>query len=831
MRWAVAGAAFIVALLVATLRLGLDVADRRIGVSYDPTEPVIRIGHVEPGSPAERAGVVRDDVLLAIDGQPLRESADFDRLALGFERGRPIVLEIARDQRRLELRAVPGMEFGWGDFGLGALACLLYLALGLLAALQRADDLRATLLAAFCFAVAFELSLPINQLGIDTAVGLLSQLAFMLITGVQFGLDLHLATVLPTTPAWLERRRWVVPGYYAAGAGIALLAAASLAAMALGAEAMEPLANATSTLLFEWLLPIWAIVVASIIGRRALYHPDPRGRLQAGLVLLGVLPWVGVVLFDAVQTALDPESIGLPQAVWNYALLAYPVAVFVAIFLYRLFDLELVVRKSLLYGGLTTVLVLGFYALVGGIGALFAKQFGDEGVPLWVLSTAGLSMGLLFNPLRSRLKRQIDRRLFPERMALRSRLVALAAELPAQGKLPRMGEHLAHELARIFGVAPVTVWIATPPQGQLVQLAASDLVETDLEQTALLGGDDPGVQLLAVAGRPLATAQLAAASPAMAHRLRGARAELVVPLLTQNRLVGLLTVGQKRDEQRWVAEELELLMLVGHHASTVFENARLFDSATYRRADGPLPARGAARDPRPRMEPLAALRAAARGRARRPRPFQGDQRPHGHLTGDLVLQRVAAELRNLLRETDFIGRYGGEEFLYVLPETTLEGGASSPRRCGSASRGWRSRPRPARRDRDGVDRRRGARRRTRRRPRQGSGPARGRRRGALRRQARRPQPGRGRRPSAPEARSPSEDQPDRDVALRQVVVVVVADVVEAGAAELVGCRDRSRTRALQAQAEPGREEQLDAAAERTEKRSSLPAPGSSDRCA
>jgi diguanylate cyclase (GGDEF)-like protein len=46
----------------------------------------------------------------------------------------------------------------------------------------------------------------------------------------------------------------------------------------------------------------------------------------------------------------------------------------------------------------------------------------------------------------------------------------------------------------------------------------------------------------------------------------------------------------------------------------------------------------------------------------------------GHLGGDAVLKRVAAELRLLVRETDFLGRFGGEEFLIVLPETTLEGG-------------------------------------------------------------------------------------------------------------------------------------------------------------
>jgi len=672
-RWATIAALIIAAILVVQLRAGLDFADRRIGVSYNPLEDRIRISEVSPDSPADRAGVAVGDVLLAINGQPLRETGDFDRLASSFERGRPVVFEIAREERRLQLEVVPGADFEWGGFASGAIACLLYLAVGWLAALQRGDDLRASLLSWFCFAVAFELALPTGYLGLDAPGGLATQLAFVLITGVQFGLDLHLATVLPTTPAWLERRPWVITLYYSSGLALATFAAATTVAFAFGAQWIEPLNELSNELVFNWLLPFWAVTVASIIGRRAFRHPDPRGRLQAGLVLLGVLPWVGVVLFDSVRTLIDENWSGLSQTVWNYALLAYPLAIFVAIFLYRLFDLEFVVRKSLLYGGLTTLLVLGFYAIVGGIGAVFARQFGEQGVPIWVLSSAGLTMGLLFNPLRSRLQREIDRRLFPERLALRTRLVGLAAELPAQGKLPRMGEHLAHELAHIFAVSPVTVWITAQPQGQLVQLASSEAVEVDLEQTALIGGDDPAVHLLSRSPRPLPIAQLTTASPVLGQRLRFTGAELVAPLFTQDRLVGLLTVGRKRDEQRWVAEELELLALVGHHVATVFENARLFDSATYEGLTGLY-----------RREALLEILDREWSRSQRyERPlavaladldhFKEVNDRYGHLTGDLVLQRVAGELRNQLRETDFIGRYGGEEFLMVLPETSLEG--------------------------------------------------------------------------------------------------------------------------------------------------------------
>lgn len=54
----------------------------------------------------------------------------------------------------------------------------------------------------------------------------------------------------------------------------------------------------------------------------------------------------------------------------------------------------------------------------------------------------------------------------------------------------------------------------------------------------------------------------------------------------------------------------------------------------------------------------------------------------GHPTGDRVLQEAAKTLKEVLRESDAVGRYGGEEFLLVLPETSLPGALALLERCG-----------------------------------------------------------------------------------------------------------------------------------------------------
>ena len=60
---------------------------------------------------------------------------------------------------------------------------------------------------------------------------------------------------------------------------------------------------------------------------------------------------------------------------------------------------------------------------------------------------------------------------------------------------------------------------------------------------------------------------------------------------------------------------------------------------------------------------------------------------HGHEVGDRVLERVAVLLRNHGREQDFVGRWGGEEFLAVLPETDPQQAAQAAERIRLAVQG------------------------------------------------------------------------------------------------------------------------------------------------
>ncbi len=117
--------------------------------------------------------------------------------------------------------------------------------------------------------------------------------------------------------------------------------------------------------------------------------------------------------------------------------------------------------------------------------------------------------------------------------------------------------------------------------------------------------------------------------------------------------MGVVLLGGKRGGVRFSSEELELLTLLAQHVATVFENARLFDSATFEgltglyRREAVLEILDREWSRAARYERPLAIAVADLDR------FKEINDRHGHLAGDLVLQRVAAELKSQLRETDF----------------------------------------------------------------------------------------------------------------------------------------------------------------------------------
>ncbi|HVT61134.1 MAG TPA: diguanylate cyclase [Thermoanaerobaculia bacterium] len=653
-------------------------AGRKLGFqqSDQPSPGGIRVRVVVPGLPAQAAGLRAGDLIESVDGMAVESDLSYQRAAAHYERGRAVRLHVLRGNGTVDLRVFPGAPFPYADFLVSLVTALAFLGAALLALSQSLRDLRTRLLFGFTVAVAVELALPSGAIG-SAWVRAVSLCSWYLLSGLQMGLELHLASLIPERHPWLRGRRWVVPLYYLVGLGLGVASCATYVSdEVLGHPFFPWTLDQSDALLKDFSLPLWGAAVSLLLFRQALRHPEPRGRQQAGLVLAAVLPWF------AVETAISASGrLGTSAPEWlertqSPVLLLFPVAIFAAVYLYNLFDIELVVRRSLIYTTLSGALVVTFYAALAGAGWFFPSLIhGTDSV--WAVASAMLLLGLLFAPLRRFVHRLIDRGFFPERHEMRARLIALAGELPALGKLPRMGQHLVTRLAEIFMSRSAILLIASPETGLLNVLATTGGEWQEAEKSLLVPLEDPGIEALRRSSRPLSAAFLAHRSPLFAHRLPGLDATgLAVPLLNHDRLIGVLVVSGKSGGQGYPSEEQDLLNLLAHHVATVFENARLFESATYESLTGLLR----------REAILEQLDRELERALRYGRPltlamadldyFKDVNDSYGHLAGDTLLKAISQAASQGIRSTDWIGRYGGEEFLLVLPETDMAGAAS-----------------------------------------------------------------------------------------------------------------------------------------------------------
>ena len=95
------------------------------------------------------------------------------------------------------------------------------------------------------------------------------------------------------------------------------------------------------------------------------------------------------------------------------ALLTVPFFTYIAILKHRLYDIDIIINRTLVYGALTVV-IAGTFEAVDAVVHYFLLTFTHQEESIWSVIVAALAIAALFDPIKHRIKRFVDRRIFSE---------------------------------------------------------------------------------------------------------------------------------------------------------------------------------------------------------------------------------------------------------------------------------------------------------------------------------------------------------------------------------------------------------------------------------
>jgi hypothetical protein len=271
----------------------------------------------------------------------------------------------------------------------------------------------------------------------------------------------------------LPSRRWRVVGW---------LAAAALATLAFGSaftpgplsdypEVDNPLglAQLEGSLLEDggvgWVLLSASVVISavSIAVRYRRATGEERQQIK-WLVFAGVIIAVGWTASSVAQDAISGTggALGVVSLLLGVtSLLGIPVAVGIAILRYHLYDVDLVINRTLVYATLTAMLVLVYLGGVVLLQYVFRTLTGQESQLAVVAST--LAIAALFGPLRRRVQEFIDRRFYRRKYDAAKTLAEFSSKLRDETDLDALSDDLTAAVRETVQPAHVSLWLRSAP--------------------------------------------------------------------------------------------------------------------------------------------------------------------------------------------------------------------------------------------------------------------------------------------------------------------------------------------------------------------------------
>ena len=318
----------------------------------------------------------------------------------------------------------------------------------------------------------------------------------------------------------------------------------------------------------------------------------PGRRQQTKLVVSAEVTIVAVIVFlfvlnPGLGTGFENLTLVTPrvEAIYNLilllilaiAVLLLPVSIGVSVLRYRLWDVDILINKTLVYGTLTGILAVGYGLIVATIGAFVTRSY-------FTVAIATLLVSFAFQPLRRRIQDLIDRQFYRSRYDAAKTIDEFTLRLRQEVDLETLSQELIGVVGQTLSPTGVSVWVPRNPEGVLradaeamrrivfhVEGGLESVRGKDFDEIEL---DAPAMATLRQALGPLDLETDDLGSKAL-ERFRDVYVKLAVPLVNQGELVGMLNLGSRLSNTEYSTQDYRLLEKLGGHAAAAMRVALL----------------------------------------------------------------------------------------------------------------------------------------------------------------------------------------------------------------------------------------------------------------
>jgi hypothetical protein len=212
-------------------------------------------------------------------------------------------------------------------------------------------------------------------------------------------------------------------------------------------------------------LAVWSSFPMAQIYRYARVS-GPAERRQTKWVVFGVAVAVAgtlATIFTVGATVdLPPQAVGqrmLSMLLMDASGLMIPLSIGVAVLRSRLFDIDVVINRTLVYGSLTAMLVAFYIGGVASTQAIFRALTGQPQQPQLAVVVSTLAIAALFSPLRRRIQNFIDRRFYRKKYDAARTLEAFSVRLREETDLGTLSDDLVSVVSDTIQPQHVSLWL------------------------------------------------------------------------------------------------------------------------------------------------------------------------------------------------------------------------------------------------------------------------------------------------------------------------------------------------------------------------------------